>query len=231
MLLLVVLPGLNNFSYRGVSDDAEHVQRAIQLAHERELIGTDHIRLTASGNLRSGNQVREFVADYVARSMKPGLKSRSREIANAIMKSGVRHGLDPLLLLAVIENESRFNPNIIGSHGEIGLMQIKPDTAEWIAKKERIRWKGGESLYDPLVNIRIGAGYLAMLRSKFGFDKNLYLAAYNMGVTKLYRMLGDKIHPQEYTQKTLEHYSKIYGEFMNQKNMVKVARNEGAIAI
>ena len=64
-MLLVVLPGYNNFGFHPVNDDAEHVQRAIQLAHVRELIGSDSIRVTAS-SLRKVNQVNEFVVTWLS---------------------------------------------------------------------------------------------------------------------------------------------------------------------
>jgi soluble lytic murein transglycosylase len=215
--LLVILPGVNNFGgFRSMSDDTGHVQRAIQLAQQRELIGSDFIRLSESGPRRV-DQVNEFVAQYAANALKGEWKTQSRRVAHAIIDSGLRHGFDPLLLLAVIENESRFDPTVVGTHGEIGLMQLKPDTAEWIAKKARIHWAGPQSLRDPVANIRLGAAYLSMLRSKFGFDKDLYLAAYNMGVTHLHRLLSGNGHPQIYPQKTIEHYSRIYQEFLGTK--------------
>ena len=154
------------------------------------------------------------------------MEEESSRVTRAIINSSLRHGFDPLLLLAVIENESRFNPTVVGTHGEIGLMQLKPDTAEWISKKAHIRWKGADTLRDPVANIRIGAAYLSMLRSKFGFDKDLYLAAYNMGVKNLNRLLNGKGHPQIYPQKTIEHYSKIYIEFLGQKK----GQAEGSLA-
>lgn len=214
-LLLVVLPELNNFSFGSVGDDAQHVQRAIQLAHERELIGADSIRLTASSIRRKGDQIHEFVHQYMARSLKAEWKGQSGRISQAILDASVRHDLDPVLLLALIQNESRFDPVVVGAHGEIGLMQIKPATAEWVAKKSRIRWTGVDMLRDPVANIRIGTAYLSMLRAKFGFEKNLYLAAYNMGTRNLNRLLNSNGYPQIYPQKTIQHYSQIYLEFLD----------------
>lgn len=222
-LILVVLPGLNNFNFSSVGDEAEHVQRAIQLAHERELMGSDSLRLTASGLRRSGDQVHGFVNDYLSRSLKGQWKTQSIRISRAILDASLRHGFDPILLLAVIQNESRFNPIVVGAHGEIGLMQIKPDTAEWVAKKARIRWTGEDMLRDPVANIRIGAAYLSMLRAKFGYEKDLYLAAYNMGTRNLNRLLSSNGYPQIYPQKTIQHYSQIYLEFMDGQNKVATA--------
>jgi soluble lytic murein transglycosylase len=222
VLVLVALPGLNLFgAFRPASDNVEHVQRAIQLAQVRELIGSDSIRYSAS-SFGKVDQVNQFVNQYSARALKGEWKKQAPRVARAIIDNSLRHGFDPLLLLAVIENESRFNPEVIGTHGEIGLMQLKPDTAEWIAKKSHIRWNGPESLRDPAANIRLGAAYLSMLRSKFGFDKDLYLGAYNMGVTNLKRLLSDNGRPQVYPKKTIEHYSRIYSEFFDRQQAARV---------
>jgi soluble lytic murein transglycosylase len=217
VLLLIALPGVSSFSRHGGQDDAQHVQRAIQLANARELMGADTIRLSASG-LRKVDDVNLFINQYVANSLKPEWKKQAGRVSRAIIDAGLRHGFDPLLLLAVIENESQFDPTVVGTHGEIGLMQIKPDTAEWIAKKVRIRWHGADTLRDPAANIRIGSAYLSMLRTDFGFEKDLYLAAYNMGSKNVRRLLSSNGRPQVYPQKTLQHYSQIYIEFLGEKN-------------
>src|SRR5690242_16375930 len=93
-LLLVMLPGLNNFGFSSVGDEMAHVQRAIQLAHERELMGSDAIRLTASGIRRRNDSIQEFVTDYTNRSLKPAWKGQATRISRAIIDASVRHGFD-----------------------------------------------------------------------------------------------------------------------------------------
>jgi soluble lytic murein transglycosylase len=114
--------------------------------------------------------------------------------------------------MAVIENESSFNPTIVGSHGEIGLMQITPVTASWISEKYGVTYKGKASLYDPSINIKIGAAYLSFLREKFNFHSKLYLAAYNMGVSNVHRALGRKVTPQEYSNRVMKRYISFYSK-------------------
>jgi soluble lytic murein transglycosylase len=169
--LLVALPGISEFGSYPVRDEAEHVQRAIQLIEERDLLvsPSDSIRLTSAGITRKTAQIHQFVIEYTERSLRGEWKAHAPKIARAILDSSTRHGFDPLLLLAVIQNESSFNPTVIGMHGEIGLMQLKPDTAEWVAKKSRIRWTGADMLRDPIANVRLGTAYLSMLKAKFGF--------------------------------------------------------------
>jgi soluble lytic murein transglycosylase len=226
--LLVALPGISEFGSYPVRDEAEHVQRAIQLIEERDLLvsPSDSIRLTSAGITRKTAQIHQFVIEYTERSLRGEWKAHAPKIARAILDSSTRHGFDPLLLLAVIQNESSFNPTVIGMHGEIGLMQLKPDTAEWVAKKSRIRWTGADMLRDPIANVRLGTAYLSMLKAKFGFEKDLYLAAYNMGVRNLNRLLSTNGYPQIYPQRTVQHYSRIYLEFLDGQ----VKKSETALA-
>ena len=90
------------------------------------------------------------------------------------------YDIDPALLAAVIEQESKFRADAKSSAGAIGLMQLLPDTAKGIA----IHTGGSKfvlsDLYDPEINVRYGAWYLHHLIQKYG-DERLALAAYNAG--------------------------------------------------
>jgi soluble lytic murein transglycosylase len=90
------------------------------------------------------------------------------------------YDLNPALLAAVIEEESKFRADAKSSAGAIGLMQLQPATAQGIA----VRTGGSKfvlsDLYDPEINIRYGAWYLHHLLLKYG-DERLALAAYNAG--------------------------------------------------
>jgi soluble lytic murein transglycosylase len=90
------------------------------------------------------------------------------------------YDLNPALLAAVIEQESKFDAGARSSAGAIGLMQLQPATAQGIAK-----YTGGSKfvvadLDDPEINVRYGAWYLHHLLQKYG-DERLALAAYNAG--------------------------------------------------
>jgi len=89
--------------------------------------------------------------------------------------------LNPALLAAVIEQESKFNANARSSTGAIGLMQLQPATAKGIALHT-----GGSKfvlsdLQNPEINVRYGAWYLRHLLDKYGNDERTALAAYNAG--------------------------------------------------
>jgi soluble lytic murein transglycosylase len=90
------------------------------------------------------------------------------------------YDLNPALLAAVIEQESKFDAGARSSAGAVGLMQLQPATAKGIAK-----YTGGDrfvlsDLDDPEINVRYGAWYLHHLLQKYG-DERLALAAYNAG--------------------------------------------------
>jgi soluble lytic murein transglycosylase len=90
------------------------------------------------------------------------------------------YDLNPALLAAVIEQESKFRADARSRAGAIGLMQLQPATAKGIA----LRTGGSKfvlsDLYDPEINVRYGAWYLHHLLQKYG-DERLALAAYNAG--------------------------------------------------
>lgn len=77
--------------------------------------------------------------------------------------------------------ESDGNPNAVSSAGARGLYQIMPKTAEWIAGKAGIPWKGEEALSDPKYNSKIADAYWDYLSKKYNNDLSLTLAAYNYG--------------------------------------------------
>jgi soluble lytic murein transglycosylase len=92
-----------------------------------------------------------------------------------------RSGMDPLVLLAVIRQESRFQSDVLSSAGAVGLMQLMPRTAAEVARKEKMPKPGRKELLRPAVNIRLGAAYLSGLVNGYGGDYIRAVAAYNAG--------------------------------------------------
>ena len=90
-----------------------------------------------------------------------------------------QHDLDPLLVVSIIWVESRFDIEAKSIRGARGLMQIMPETAEWISAQKNIPYDL-QKLYEPEHNIRLGCWYLANLKREFD-NINLVLAAYNGG--------------------------------------------------
>lgn len=90
------------------------------------------------------------------------------------------NGLDPSLVASVIMHESRFQEDARSDRGAVGLMQLMPDTAEWIAGKLGEDFSE-ERLQEPETNIKYGTWCLAFLMEDFGQNAVLALAAYNAG--------------------------------------------------
>jgi len=106
-----------------------------------------------------------------------------RRIEAAIVREARRNGLDPLLVAAVIQVESRFDPFAVSGVGACGLMQLMPPTAQWLHDKHddsNAKMKAAH-LFNPVVNIELGTAYLAQLMNRFDGDMNMALIAYNAG--------------------------------------------------
>ena len=90
------------------------------------------------------------------------------------------YDLDPALLAAVIYQESKFRADAKSSSGAIGLMQLRPQTAEGIAIRTGGTHFRVSDLYNPEINVRYGSWYLRHLLDKYGDERDA-LAAYNAG--------------------------------------------------
>ncbi len=99
----------------------------------------------------------------------------------AITHHAIANDIDPYLLAAIIKVESNFNPNATSPAGAKGLLQIMPETGEWIANEMGKGDFTTDQLYDPETSIKMGAWYLANLKKEFVGDHALLLAAYNAG--------------------------------------------------
>jgi soluble lytic murein transglycosylase len=98
--------------------------------------------------------------------------------------------LDPALIAAVIYQESRFRPRE-SSAGALGLMQLLPDTAHFIAGKTGGSKFTTEDLATPQINIAYGAWYLRYLMNQFDNDETTALAAYNAGIGNVQKWLSE----------------------------------------
>lgn len=98
-----------------------------------------------------------------------------------IMQCSAESGVDPYLITAIMKTESNFNPDAVSPKGARGLMQIMPETGEWIAMKSGIHPFHPDLLFDPETSIQMGAWYIANLQQEFGNNKIIVLAAYNGG--------------------------------------------------
>lgn len=91
-----------------------------------------------------------------------------------IFETARRHGLNPVVVAAVIRAESAGNPSAVSRVGARGLMQLMPATAERFGIRH-------QELFDPVQNLEAGSRYLSWLVDQFPDDLAKVLAAYNAG--------------------------------------------------
>ena len=127
-------------------------------------------------------------------------------------------GVSTELCIAVAKCESDFDTDAVSDAGAIGVMQLLPSTAEFIADK--IGYKYEVNLFDYKVNIMLGCAYLSYLSSKFNTEKQVVMA-YNAGEGRVREWLvnDESLQDLPYSE-TKIYYSKVnYAKFVY-KNML-----------
>lgn len=108
-----------------------------------------------------------------------------------IVQSSRKYGVDPLLLVSLIRQESAFDTKARSSANALGLTQFMPSTAIDVATSIGISDFDLTDLYRPSVAIPLGAAYLASQTKAFGGNPYFALAAYNAGGGNVARWLSD----------------------------------------
>lgn len=142
--------------------------------------GANHLSITAAEKLAAAG-LGQPPANSPAPPTALGRLIYPLPYARLIQQEAGRWNLDPLLLAAVIRQESRFESAATSSASAQGLMQIMPDTAEWIAGQQG---RGGfkpEQAYWPYINIDFGAYYLNWALKQLDGSLAAALAGYNGG--------------------------------------------------
>jgi soluble lytic murein transglycosylase len=149
-----------------------------------------------------------------------------------VVKAARHFQVDPYLILAVMKIESDFNPDRSSDKGATGLMQLMPETAEWIKKRSGIRLPHDGDVQHPEANVLMGTWYLAFLLEKYEGDHVKVLVAYNAGQGNVDRWIKEGIwdgharsvdqipfgETRHYVKRALfyyERYKTIYSEEFN----------------
>ena len=161
---------------------------------------------------------RELVKIFsIVETNRPDLMEREAwELAEVIVTESSKYKLDPILILAVIDVESKFQFGAISPAGARGIMQIMPATGKFLVKTVRdlareitVDQFTPEHLDDPVVNIKLGTYYLHDLRKSFR-NVNTALIAYNLGPTELRIRMENQIeYTDEYANAVLTAYQKF----------------------
>lgn len=107
-----------------------------------------------------------------------------------IAEQAQKRNQDPFLLAAIINVESKWRSDATSPKGAVGLMQLMPATAEWIAQQQGIDF-AIDDLYDPKINITLGSWYIYYLSEQFPTFAAA-LAAYNAGPGNVRRWLEEE---------------------------------------
>lgn len=123
---------------------------------------------------------------------------------SVVEKYAALYQVDPLLVVAVMREESKFLPQSESRKGAKGLMQIMPDTAQWIAGNLGDAGFQPNDLLKPDKNIQYGTWYLANLKKEFAGNTVLVIAAYNGGRGHVKEWINtDQIDPGNVQEKDI----------------------------
>ncbi len=191
--------------------------QSYRVQQARELLGPQYEQSVAKvGEMVPDMQ--KFVRKCTEKSLRARWRRQTSRISLAIMQESHRYEFDPVFVMSVIDNESRWRPNARGRHGEIGLMQLKPSTARWIARMYGIPFKGKKTLRDPAMNIRIGTAYMDFLREEFDGSGALYVSAYNAGLGTIHRAIRHQRLPsQAYLARIMRQYLRYYSALRDEQ--------------
>ncbi len=109
---------------------------------------------------------------------------------DGVVAQAEQAGIEPAWAYGILRAESAWMSDARSGADARGLMQLVPATAAMVARSNGLNWNGGDTLYDPAVNITLGTRYLAQLANRFNGSPWLGSAAYNAGPNKVDQWLA-----------------------------------------
>ena len=138
-----------------------------------------------------------------------------------IQKWSIERKLNPLLVTALMRQESRFEPKIKSVADATGLMQVLPSTAKWIAPQIKVDFKT-INLENPNDNIMLGTWYLGHTHDQYNNNSLLAIASYNAGPGNVSKWLQTQTtkDPDEFVEQipfdeTKNYVRQVFGNYWN----------------
>ena len=156
--------------------------------------------MDGQGNLRYVREKSDRTNTKIVtnRPLAQSVRDLSPQTINAfIHAAATEHGIDPLLIKAIIKAESNFDPAAVSPKGAQGLMQLMPATARDLRVVDP---------YDPQDNIAGGTKYLRSLLDNYRWDVELSLAAYNAGPGNVKQAIPNIPETRAYVVRVLDNY-------------------------
>ena len=136
-------------------------------------------------------------------------------LANNFHKNGEN---EKALTLAVIRQESAFDPQAVSPAGAMGLMQLMPSTGKHVANSLKMKFQNS-SLQNPTTNIRLGQAYLDSLIRQWGGSYILAIASYNAGASRVSEWIDINGDPRDNNVDPVEWIERI--PFSETRNYVQ----------
>jgi soluble lytic murein transglycosylase len=197
-------------------------QEIESLENELQSIQTRFMQIEQENKqLRERQRIWEIIEEFNPRMSEPEKTS----LSETVYEESRRYGYDPVLLLALIHTESSFRSDARSVKGAQGLMQIMPAVGQALTpemEKALDIESVTKDLYDPEINVRLGAYYLFKLVHRFE-DVKMAIRAYNEGPTDIQKRLDrGRPLPRQYYSKVEKNYHMLL-EFLEEKDLERVA--------
>ncbi|MCC6824272.1 MAG: transglycosylase SLT domain-containing protein [Acidobacteria bacterium] len=167
------------------------------LALEKQGLKADAISIYAALADKQASYFGYLAGDRISKDrsrIKPTARVRASDypvmFREEVLQYARKKKLDPRFLLAVMKQESTFRPGVKSPSAARGLLQLVMDTALKYSKKAGYGTIQPDDLYDPRINIAIGAEYIADLKAEFGGMYEAIAASYNGGEDNAARWLA-----------------------------------------
>jgi transglycosylase-like protein with SLT domain len=204
------------------------VSRELALFDDRWIATDSWLDADADGKPR--HRTRDLFTEEMHRinhAIRAEFFAESMPYGQLIHEKAQKYGVDPALVAAVMEQESRFKPRARSQVGARGLMQLMPRTG---------RWMGARNLDDPEQNIDAGVRYIKYLNARFHGDLNKTLAAYNAGEGNVqrYRGVPPFSETRQYVRKVLKNYdrrTKQYQKYQKDQLGGSIPEADGALTL